>query len=603
MSLILSILGFSRNDNPSRSISFSPFPTKQTSLFSIFLLAYLRPLTNEIENDFQFHSKESGKIHSGGEVVKTMHKTIAVGVFLFLGTTPVSAQTTPKVLEEKIERLQQQMLEMQKELNSLRLQQQQTAEEAQKAVEETKKQQEDTAQQIQTTREEITEKTLGLLDRVKLGGYGSLRFESNSLDELHDTFTFRRFVLTTDAKIAPRLHFYAELEFERFRKLELERSLGPADGGLRLEQAIEGTSDSEIALEQAWLQYDLTGWLSLRGGGVLVPLGRFNLHHDDNLWNLPRRSLVDRGVSVLPTSAAWDEVGVGFVGKTSIGAGSALDYQLYVVNGVSLDAELEHIVQTRDPKRSKLVAEAKISPSTGTFSNDSKNAKSLTGRLAFSPVIGHELAGSFYWGRYTPGFLKDEKVWSLGFDGLTHLGPIDLEWQYIFTRFGGLKKVAKSFAQVAKEQAVEVEGEFSPDLETEIEFELANLARTKHGYWLEARYPFWPEILQDSIFGWEFSNPQLIPVLRWEQVWLPSLLREAEFTNGELEAFRTASRFVHRVTAGLAYRPTPLVGFTLAYEYTWTNGGKSLADVTNFLPARARENHAHSLLAGMTFGF
>ncbi len=46
-----------------------------------------------------------------------------------------------------------------------------------------------------------------------------------------------------------------------------------------------------------------------------MPLGRFNLRHDDNLWNLPRRSLVDRGVPVLPSTAAWDELGVGFVGK------------------------------------------------------------------------------------------------------------------------------------------------------------------------------------------------------------------------------------------------------------------------------------------------
>jgi hypothetical protein len=60
---------------------------------------------------------------------------------------------------------------------------------------------------------------------------------------------------------------------------------------------------------------------------------------------------------------------------------------------------------------------------------------------------------------------------------------------------------------------------------------------------------------------------------------------------------------VHRLTVGLAYRPTPLVGFTLAYEYTWTNGGKSLADVTNFLPAKEGEDHAHALLVGMTFGF
>jgi hypothetical protein len=88
-----------------------------------------------------------------------------------------------------------------------------------------------------------------------------------------------------------------------------------------------------------------------------------------------------------------------------------------------------------------------------------------------------------------------------------------------------------------------------------------------------------------------------------EQVWFPSLLQDAAFEDGKLTEYNTASRFVHRVTAGFAYVPTPLVRFTLAYEYTWTNDGKSLGGVTNFLPARANEDHAHGLLAGVSFGF
>ena len=136
-----------------------------------------------------------------------------------------------------------------------------------------------------------------------------------------------------------------------------------------------------------------------------------------------------------------------------------------------------------------------------------------------------------------------------------------------------------------------------------LEFELANLSKTKHGYWLEARYPFWLGSLSDSLLGRGFSNPQFIPTLRMEQVWFPSLLQDAAFEDGKLTEYNTASRFVHRVTAGFAYVPTPLVRFTLAYEYTWTNDGKSLGGVTNFLPARANEDHAHGLLAGVSFGF
>ena len=216
-------------------------------------------------------------------------------------TNGVHAQTTRMSAEEKIKELQQQMLDMQsqmqeqmtrmqKEMEALKTQQQQEREE-------TNKQQAENLQQVQTAQEEFREKTLGLFERVKLGGYGSTRFEANSLDQLHDTFTLRRLVLTTDAKIAPRLRFYLELEYERFRKQSW------SERQARRRRSRSRTSDRRYGwlrdlARQAWLQYDLTKWLSVRTGAVLVPLGRFNLRHDDNLWNLPRRSLVDRGVPV-----------------------------------------------------------------------------------------------------------------------------------------------------------------------------------------------------------------------------------------------------------------------------------------------------------------
>lgn len=534
-------------------------------------------------------------------------KALLGALGLIMLASVARAQTTRLTAEEKIKELQQQMLDMQskmqEQMSTMQKEMDALKEQQKKDVEEVKKRQEENVQQAQTVQEEFTEKTLGLLDRVKIGGYGSLRFESNSLDKMYNTFDYRRFVLTTEAKIAPRLRFNLELELERFRKLELERTVGPADAGLLAKQTIEGTSGSEISLEQAWFQYDFTDWLSMRTGAMLVPLGRFNIRHDDNLWNLPRRSLVDRGVPVLPSAAAWDELGVGFVGKTPVGEEGSLDYQFYVVNGVNLDAEVESVVQSRETTRGKLEAEVELKPSTGTFFQDPKDAKSLTGRLNYSPALGHEIAGSFYWGRYTPQYLKSQDVWSLGLDGLTHLGPIDLEGEFIFTRFAGVKSVAKSFAKVAKDKESAVEEDSSPDLETEIDFELANLAQTKYGYWLEARYPFWPEALSTSFLGWGFTNPQFVPVMRWEQIWLPSLLQEASFEDGVLTDYKTESRFINRFTVGFAYRPTPLVGFTLAYEYTWTNHDKSLANVTNFLPAGPTEDHASAVLAGMTFGF
>jgi hypothetical protein len=440
-----------------------------------------------------------------------------------------------------------------------------------------------------------------VVDRVKVGGYGSFRYEGNDLSNSSQTFTYRRFVLTADANIAARLRGYFELEFERFRELGVEKTLMPQDGGLAAEQAIEATNNSEISIEQAWLQYDLwRQWLSFRGGAVLVPLGRFNLEHDDNRWDLPRRSLVDRGVPVLPSTAAWDEVGLGFLGDVPVGDQGLVRWQTYVVNGVTLDSEFEHIAQTRFPDTTRSATEVKLSPSTGTFGNDVKNGKAWTGRVAVSPWLAHEVAGSWYWGQYTPDFLSAEDVWSLAGDWKSSWGPFELEGEYVYTHWDNIKEVATSLARTARQSESALEnGEF----ESEIEFELSGLANTKQGYWLESRYRFWPRVLSDTFLGKGFANPQLVAVLRGEQVWLHDLVDQIEFSGARLTDYQASNRFVNRITAGLAYRPVPLVVFQLAYEFTWTNGGQSLAGVTNFIPAGPHEDRMNAVLVGAAFGF
>jgi hypothetical protein len=441
----------------------------------------------------------------------------------------------------------------------------------------------------------------GLMDRVAIGGYGSMRYEGSSLKDQNQTFTYRRFVLTTDANIAPQLRAYFELEFERFRKLELEKTTSRnAEGGVTVEQAVDGTDASEISVEQAWLQWDMTKWVKLRAGEVLVPLGRFNLNHDDDRWDLPRRSLVDRGVPVLPSAAAWGELGVGLLGDLPVGEEGQFSYQGYVVNGLSLDTEFEHVLSTRKGDTTKNEIEAKISPSTGTFGSDVKDAKAITGRLAWSPRLGHEIAASGYYGQYTPDYLGKEDLWALAADGRTGWGPFELEGEYVYTHYEGIPNVARNLARTALQQESEAE---TGSVETEVEFELANLARAKQGYWLEGRYRFWPDFLSDTFLGRPFANPQLIAVLRGEQVWLDGLVQDATFSGGRLTTFEEDHRYVARFTSGLAYRPVPLVAFQLAYEFTMTDSGQSLSGVTNFLPAGPHEDHAHTVLVGATFGF
>jgi hypothetical protein len=437
---------------------------------------------------------------------------------------------------------------------------------------------------------------------VRVGGYGSFRFESSNLKDVGDTFTFRRFVLTLDAPLAERLRSGVEVEFERFTSLELERNTAPSAGGLRVEQAIEGSSKSEISLEQAWLEYELTSWLRFKGGAILVPVGRFNINHDDNRWDIPRRPLVDRGIPVLPVEAAWTEVGMGFTGEAPMGPGT-LGYQVFVINGASLDTELETIARTRTTDRNAIEVEAALQPTRGTANIDVKKDKAFAGRVAYHLLPDYELGLSGYYGRYTPKFLQSEPLWVIGADWKATIGAFEIEGEYLLSHFSNVAGVARNLAQVAVNQQAEIPDAASLDLEVELELELARLATTKHGYWTDFRYRFFPDWLRPSFLGRRFQNPQLIATLRWEQAWLNGLLREASFENGVVTELEREDRKIHRLTAGLAYRPVPLVVFQLAYEFTQTDHGKSLADVTNFLPARATEDTAHAILVGVAFGF
>jgi hypothetical protein len=436
----------------------------------------------------------------------------------------------------------------------------------------------------------------GWLTDFKIGGYGSTRFEASSLKDNNNTFTFRRFVLTGDATVGERLRGVFELELERFTELEVERR-APVEGGLRgFSQSIEGTNHTEISLEQAWVEFALADWARFRAGAVLVPLGRFNLNHDDNRWDLPRRSLVDRGVPVLPSTAAWTEVGMGFSGDIPTERWGTFTYQVYVMNGVTLSSSIETVARGSG----ELEAEVEITPRRGTADLDIKRDKAGALRVGWSPALGHDIGISGYYGRYTPDFLPAEPLWAFAVDGKTTLGPFEIEAEYVFTRFQGIRRVAEGFARAVADRSLSTD--LTP-LNTTVEFELAGLAKTKQGYWLEVRYRLFPDFLRNSILGRRLENPQFILVGRMEQVWLDGLVEEVDFTGGQLTSLTSENRWINRATLGVAYRPVPTVVFQAALERTWTNPGKSLASVTNFLPARANESTMNAFLFGVAFGF
>lgn len=443
--------------------------------------------------------------------------------------------------------------------------------------------------------------------RFHFGGYGSVRGEVNNLDAEQSGFTFRRFVLTGEGAVNDRLKTYFELEFERFGALELSKSNAVDANRFSAAQAVEGTRGSEISMEQAWARYTVNSAVDLDFGAMLVPLGRFNINHDDNQWNLTRRPLVDRGIPVLPSKAAWPELGLGISGNFGTAAG-LLDYKFYVVNGVNLDYEFEgYTVNERQGSTTIGVnrSEAKFAPGRGGFANDLNGNKAVTGRLALQPAIGQEVAVSGYYGRYTPSYMDSESVWSLALDGLNKLGGFELEYEIVHTDWGNIDRVAESFARVAIDKEVEAKVAVSPSQTKEIvnEITLGGLAESRTGYWVEVRYPFWTEALDKTFLGRGFASPKLEPTLRLEQVVSRGSLTGISFSNRQLTGLsKEESSTVSRTTLGIAYRPVPEWAISLATEYTWTDE-RSLSGQTNYMQAGPNENSALSFTTGVAYAF
>jgi len=287
---------------------------------------------------------------------------------------------------------------------------------------------------------------------------------------------------------------------------------------------------------------------------------------------------------------------MGFAGDIDGGAWGKFGYQVYVMNGVTLDASLETIARGSG----ELETEVEVKPQRGTANIDVKKDKAGALRVFWSPSIGNEIGTSVYYGRYTPDFLPSETVWSVSGDGKLTFGPFEIEGEYVYTRWNGIKRVAQGFANAVAEQ--ELASGTAP-LDVVVEFELAGLADSKQGYWLDLRYRFFPDFLRGTLLGRPFENPQFILTTRFEQVWMHNLVKEIAFSGSTVQDIMREDRYVNRATLGFTYRPVPLVAFQLAFERTWTNHGKSLASVTNFIPANRTEDTQNSFLFGVAFGF
>jgi len=194
-------------------------------------------------------------------------------------------------------------------------------------------------------------------EHTTLGGYGEAQYTNMTGPNTPGEATLRRFVVYLAHGFNDQITLHSELEVEDAR-------------------VEPGGSAGELEVEQAYLDYRLKDWLTVRTGLILAPIGILNETHEPTTFNGVQRPGFD--TDVIPTT--WRELGVGAVGQLSTSAG--LSYRLYLLNGVKAEGF----------SAEQGIREGRQEGQDASFANPS-----ITGRLEWARP-GLKVGGSFWYG-------------------------------------------------------------------------------------------------------------------------------------------------------------------------------------------------------------
>lgn len=342
----------------------------------------------------------------------------------------------------------------------------------------------------------------GIYDRPYLFRYGSMIAVGGYVDLLgsymveegvSDGFSFeaRRFNLFVFSSISRYVRLTAELEFEH------------------------GTE--EIALETALVDVRLHSMLNLRGGILLVPLGRFNITHDSPIYDIIDRPLVS--TRIIPST--YSDVGGGLFGVFYFGRNHKLTYEAYVVNGLTSGI----VTNSEDGTRINRGKTAAI------FEEDQNGVPGLTGRIGYVMPFGLEVGVSTYAGIYNhfraDGEDIDEARWLTIF-------AVDAE----FSKGPLLIRMEAAWAWI----------DVQPDLR-----EL--YATFQWGMYADVGVTVWKGRF------WVLRQASLVLAARFDYI----DLNVGSFSStGQNIGDETI-----RISAGISFRPTPQTSLRVVYQHNW----------------------------------
>ncbi len=242
----------------------------------------------------------------------------------------------------------------------------------------------------------------------------------------------------------------------------------------------------------------------------MVPFGRYNLDHFAPFRDLTDRPLVD--LQIIPTD--WSEAGAGLFGSITLTDRFTLDYEAYLINGLSDDITDEGLRDARPG-----------------FGSDNNNNKAAVGKMLLKPYSGIELGLSGYFGKYDK---EDNDIGGVAVDWNFAHGPFELLGEYAFFDLeSGLNEAGNPVPDFLK------------------------------GFYIQSNYHFWPKLLDNTFLGRQFDFPTLTGVFRYGSIDIDGDIELGN--NGSVVDANPGDNRERRYTIGLNYRP--IETFVVKFEY------------------------------------
>jgi hypothetical protein len=364
-----------------------------------------------------------------------------------------------------------------------------------------------------------------------VGGYMDIQFRSQQKASIEagdgrpgitNNFDQQRFVPFFYADVTEHVKFAAELE---------------------IEHGIRESSENEIemGLEFAHIDYLVNEVFNIRAGILLLPLGKFNLLHDSPLNDLTDRPLVSQ--FIIPSTMS--ETGAGFYGTFYPGRTSKMDYELYLTTGpCGYGSDGTPLVNEADGTRN-----GRQRTCAGHDGADINNGKAVVGRLAYSPMLGVEVAGSGYFGNANQNGSTYNPLSIMALDWTLQKGPFELigeaAWSYARGNSRAVQGNQIGFAPGSLLNSQP--GNSGPGIPPQ----------RMSGYYIQGNYHFMPQFLSKwspKRFG---EGSTFTAVIRYDRV--NTNLDNSNGTGGwgNLE----------QISFGLNYRPIEDAVFKISYQY------------------------------------